>query len=86
MNALNSCASDHSKDGCDENLDIALGIPAAKTFAVNCIKGCEKPILFIKWLPHALSHRFERLKKIIIIEGASSGITASCVIDMICQK
>ena len=68
----------------DENMDITLGIPAAKTFAVNCSKGCEKTKLFIKWWPHAFSHRFERLQKLKIIEGASSGITASCVIKIIC--
>ena len=48
----------------DENMDIALRIPAAKIFVANCIKGCEKSILVIKWWPDALFHRFNRLKEI----------------------
>ena len=52
----------------DENMDIALGTPAAKIFVANCIKGCEKLILFKKWWPDALSYRFDQLKKMHHLE------------------
>ena len=66
----------------NEDMDVALGIPAVNIFVANCIEGCGKPILFKKWWPEALIHRFERLKeKRLIKEGASSGITTGCITD-----